>query len=187
MRSWPAEKLGRRTPAPGQSGWHWSQLHPFEPPEGALPAQPQRQPGDRGGGPAILTLFVVPSAAKDLIALAIGMRSFASLKMTKTSILISAIAVICLLSVTDVGLAQPTPRCAAPGATIPGEVISPGWERSYKSGCPDDAGKLAGGSETFPSPMHDEPLRLIPRDWREQTISRLKLGTDDFKVKAKGK
>ena len=27
--------------------------------------------------------------------------------------------------------------------------------------------ELAGGSEVFHSPMHDEPLRLIPRDWRD--------------------
>jgi hypothetical protein len=40
-------------------------------------------------------------------------------------------------------------RCSASGATIPGEALSPGWERSYRSGCPDDAGKLAGGSEVL--------------------------------------
>jgi serine protein kinase len=34
--------------------------------------------------------------------------------------------------------------------------------------------------------MHDEPLRLIPREWREQTMARLRLGTDDFKVKVEG-
>src|SRR6476659_6192103 len=51
---------------------------------------------------------------------------------------------------------------------------------------PGQLSELAGGSETFPSPMHDEPLRLIPREWRDQTIARLKLGGDDFKLKIEG-
>src|SRR5947199_8093290 len=34
--------------------------------------------------------------------------------------------------------------------------------------------------------MHDEPLRLIPRDWREETINKLKLGNDDYRVKVDG-
>src|SRR6185437_7978860 len=46
--------------------------------------------------------------------------------------------------------------------------------------------ELAGGSETFPCPMHDEPLRLIPREWREDVIKRLKLGNDDVKVRIEG-
>src|ERR1700712_4590960 len=57
---------------------------------------------------------------------------------------------------------------------------------TYYWNLPGALSELAGGSETFPSPMHDEPLRLIPREWREQTISRLKLGSDDFKVKIDG-
>ena len=32
---------------------------------------------------------------------------------------------------------------------------------------PGALSELAGGSEMFPSPMHDEPLRLIPREWRD--------------------
>src|SRR5215471_12574011 len=51
---------------------------------------------------------------------------------------------------------------------------------------PGGLSDLAGGQESFPSPMHDEPLRLIPREWREETIARLKLGTDDFKLKIDG-
>ncbi len=45
---------------------------------------------------------------------------------------------------------------------------------------------LAGGDDVFPCPMHDEPLRLIPLDWREQAISELKLGSDRHRVRIKG-
>src|SRR5512139_2711594 len=34
--------------------------------------------------------------------------------------------------------------------------------------------------------MHDEPLRLIPREWREETINKLGLGNDDLRVKIEG-
>ncbi len=46
---------------------------------------------------------------------------------------------------------------------------------------------LAGVEETeFPSPMHEEPLRLIPRDWRDEAIRRLGLGNDRYKVRVDG-
>ncbi|MBO6934509.1 MAG: serine protein kinase [Deltaproteobacteria bacterium] len=45
---------------------------------------------------------------------------------------------------------------------------------------------LAGGDDVFPCPMHDEPLRLIPLDWRDQAISELKLGSDRHRVRIKG-
>jgi serine protein kinase len=51
---------------------------------------------------------------------------------------------------------------------------------------PGELSKLAGGSETFPCPMHDEPLRLIPKEWREHTINKLALGNDDHKVSIEG-
>ncbi|HSR95467.1 MAG TPA: serine protein kinase, partial [Kofleriaceae bacterium] len=57
---------------------------------------------------------------------------------------------------------------------------------TYTWTLPGALSELAGGSESFPSPMHDEPLRLIPRDWREQTMQRLRMGSDDFKVKIEG-
>jgi serine protein kinase len=46
--------------------------------------------------------------------------------------------------------------------------------------------EFAGGTENFACPMHDEPLRLIPAEWRKSAIERLKLGNDDFKVKIEG-
>ena len=48
---------------------------------------------------------------------------------------------------------------------------------SYYWNLPGELAKLAGGEEEFHCPMHDEPLRLIPRDWRKKVISDLGLGT----------
>ncbi|MGE0324798.1 MAG: PrkA family serine protein kinase [Polyangiaceae bacterium] len=46
---------------------------------------------------------------------------------------------------------------------------------------------LAGVDETeFPSPMHEEPLRLIPREWRSEAIRRLGLGNDRYRVRVDG-
>jgi serine protein kinase len=38
---------------------------------------------------------------------------------------------------------------------------------------------VTGGTEVFPSPMHEEPLRLIPSDLRDKVFSELKLGRPD--------
>ncbi|MDB4954777.1 MAG: putative serine protein kinase, PrkA, partial [Myxococcales bacterium] len=57
---------------------------------------------------------------------------------------------------------------------------------TYFWNLPGPLSDLAGGSEVFPSPMHDEPLRLIPREWREDTINKLKLGNDDHRLKVDG-
>src|SRR5215475_1871444 len=42
----------------------------------------------------------------------------------------------------------------------------------------DDLAKLAGGHDVFPCPMHEEPLRLIPEEWRGRAIERHKLGNE---------
>ncbi len=47
---------------------------------------------------------------------------------------------------------------------------------TYRWELPGALAELAGGSEVFPCPMHDEPLRLIPRDWRAESIRKLSLG-----------
>ena len=51
---------------------------------------------------------------------------------------------------------------------------------------PGELAKLAGGSEIFPCPMHDEPLRLIPLEWRANAIDKLGLGNDEFRVRVVG-
>src|SRR3954452_7447322 len=46
---------------------------------------------------------------------------------------------------------------------------------------------LAGTStDRFPSPMNDEPLRLIPMDWRPKAIDELALSNDQYKVRVDG-
>ncbi len=46
---------------------------------------------------------------------------------------------------------------------------------------------LAGKDvDTFDSPMHEEPLRLIPLKWRQDAINRLGLSSDKFTVRVDG-
>lgn len=46
---------------------------------------------------------------------------------------------------------------------------------------------LAGkDTDVFDSPMHEEPLRLIPPEWRAQAIEKLGLSTEKFQVKVDG-
>ncbi|MFW6087027.1 MAG: serine protein kinase, partial [Myxococcota bacterium] len=45
---------------------------------------------------------------------------------------------------------------------------------------------LAGGDDEMPCPMHEEPLRLIPPDWRPQAIDDLALGNDRHRVSVEG-
>ena len=57
---------------------------------------------------------------------------------------------------------------------------------TYYWNLPGPLAELAGGQEVFHCPMHDEPLRLIPHEWRAETIKRLTLGSSDHKVKIDG-
>jgi serine protein kinase len=57
---------------------------------------------------------------------------------------------------------------------------------TYRWELPGALADLAGGSEVFPCPMHDEPLRLIPREWRPQAIRKLGLGHDDYRIHVEG-
>jgi serine protein kinase len=41
-------------------------------------------------------------------------------------------------------------------------------------------------SERFPSPMNEEPLRLIPPDWREKAIAELRLSNEQHRVRVDG-
>ena len=45
---------------------------------------------------------------------------------------------------------------------------------------------LTAGQEIFPSPMHEEPLKLIPADWREQAITQLGLERDGYRPFIRG-
>ncbi|HTQ06204.1 MAG TPA: serine protein kinase, partial [Polyangiaceae bacterium] len=46
-------------------------------------------------------------------------------------------------------------------------------------------GLAAGGADTFDSPMREEPLRLVPIEWREQ-VYKLGLSSDKFRVNVEG-
>ena len=45
---------------------------------------------------------------------------------------------------------------------------------------------LAGEDDVFPCPMHDEPLRLIPIEWRDKALADLRLGNDRHRIKIVG-
>src|SRR5436853_3698368 len=49
---------------------------------------------------------------------------------------------------------------------------------TYEWSLPGELSRLAGGHEVFPCPMHEDPLRLIPPDWRERAFKELGLGSD---------
>ncbi len=49
-----------------------------------------------------------------------------------------------------------------------------------------ETGLASGSADEFESPMHEEPLRLIPLDWRARAIDELKLSNDQFRVKVEG-
>jgi len=57
---------------------------------------------------------------------------------------------------------------------------------TYTWHLPPDLSEMSGGQEVFPCPMHDEPLRLIPREWRAKAIDKLALGNDDYRVRVEG-
>ncbi len=47
-------------------------------------------------------------------------------------------------------------------------------------------GLTVGEEDEFPCPMHEEPLRLIPLEWRERAMKDLALGNDRYRVKVEG-
>ncbi len=51
---------------------------------------------------------------------------------------------------------------------------------------PPELRHLTAGQEVFPSPMHEEPLKLIPWEWREHAITQLGLESDGFRPHVRG-
>ena len=45
-----------------------------------------------------------------------------------------------------------------------------------------DTGLAGTTTDRFPCPMNEEPLRLIPQDWRAKAIEELGLSNDQYKV-----
>src|SRR5690349_146059 len=49
---------------------------------------------------------------------------------------------------------------------------------TYEWVLPKELVHVAGGHEVFASPMHEDPLRLIPVEWRKRAFTELGLGTE---------
>ena len=49
---------------------------------------------------------------------------------------------------------------------------------SYEWEMPEELRNITGGEPVYPSPMHEEPLRLIPEEWREEAFTRLGIKFD---------
>jgi serine protein kinase len=47
-------------------------------------------------------------------------------------------------------------------------------------------GLASGNEDEFDSPMHDEPLRLVPLDWREKVSEKIGLSSEHFRIKVEG-
>ena len=49
-----------------------------------------------------------------------------------------------------------------------------------------DTGLAGSNTDRFPSPMNDEPLRLIPEGWRAKAVEELGLSNDQYRVRVDG-
>jgi serine protein kinase len=50
----------------------------------------------------------------------------------------------------------------------------------------DGTGLAGSNTDRFPSPMNEEPIRLIPLDWRAKAVDELGLSNDQYKVRVDG-
>ncbi len=51
---------------------------------------------------------------------------------------------------------------------------------------PPELQHLSGGEERFDDPMNEDPLKLIPDDWRTSALESLKIKTGEYPVKIRG-
>lgn len=65
-------------------------------------------------------------------------------------------------------------------ATDEGRLFSFEWH------IPKELHHISGGHDVVPDPMHDEPLKLIPIDFREAAFAKLGLGSDHSPIRIKG-
>jgi len=87
---------------------------------------------------------------------------------------IIAVAAVVILVVTGIAgflylsgstKTQPATDCA-PTATVP-EVVAPGWDASFRAGCPDPTGVMTGGSELMHLVAHDGMLFAAVGYWED--------------------
>ncbi len=63
--------------------------------------------------------------------------------------------------------------------TVEGALYTYRWVNLKDTG-------LAAGDDEFPCPMNEEPLKLIPQEWRQRAIDDLSLGSERHKVTTSG-
>src|SRR5262249_31800127 len=81
---------------------------------------------------------------------------------------IAVFASLALFAVTGCAAIGATPMsCTTSDATVPGEVIARGWERSYRAGCVDENGRLAAGSEILHLVVHRGNLYAAAGYWMD--------------------
>jgi serine protein kinase len=69
--------------------------------------------------------------------------------------------------------------------TPEGAIYTYDWVALEGTGLiPEDSDEFKRGR--YPSPMNEEPLKLIPEEWRAQAIARLGLGDDRHRIKIEG-
>ncbi|MDX9721212.1 MAG: serine protein kinase [Myxococcota bacterium] len=51
---------------------------------------------------------------------------------------------------------------------------------------PPELNSIAGGESRFPSPMHEEPLRLIPVEWRSKAFEMMGIADNDYVHRIRG-
>lgn len=51
---------------------------------------------------------------------------------------------------------------------------------------PKELHHISGSQEIFIDPLHEEPLKLLPSDMRDEALAKLKLGTDQHPIRIKG-
>jgi serine protein kinase len=57
---------------------------------------------------------------------------------------------------------------------------------TYEWIIPEDLRHITGGEAIFPSPMNEDPLRLIPQEWRSKAFEKLGLNDADRSVRING-
>ena len=57
---------------------------------------------------------------------------------------------------------------------------------TYEWHMPKELAHITGGHEVFASPMHEDPLRLIPVEWREKAFTEYGLGNEQFQIFIEG-
>lgn len=51
---------------------------------------------------------------------------------------------------------------------------------------PKELHHISGGQDVLQDPLHEEPLKLLPAEIRDKAIAQLKLGNDQYPIRAKG-